>query len=159
MKISGVSPLVLKCINRELAGKSLYGVAYAKKVFRIYGLNVEGVFPVFEGIKITLQEDVDTLYHRLGNTDYGFYHGTMREATKLLKQQLKSLPHLRKLFTDSQLKDIENERERIDGKIWHHYEELSAQGYPIMQLVDERLHSLCKHTGGSYTWNPKHYPL
>ena len=92
-------------------------------------------------------------------THFGVSRGTMREATKLLKQQLKSLPHLRKLFTDSQLKDIENERERIDGKIWHHYEELSAQGYPIMQLVDERLHSLCKHTGGSYTWNPKHYPL
>ena len=142
MKTSGELPFALKCINRELAGKSLHGVAYVKKAFRIYGLNVEGVFPVFEGIKITLQEDVDTLYHRLGNTDYGFYHGTMREATKLLKQQLKSLPHLRKLFTDSQLK-----------------EELSAQGYPIMQLVDERLHSLCKHTGGSYTWNPKHYPL
>lgn len=27
---------------------------------------------------------------------------------------------------------------------------------PIMQLVDEKLHSACSHTGGSYTWNKKH---
>lgn len=41
--------------------------------------------------------------------------------------------------------------------IWHHYEELTIEGFPIMQLVDENLHSKCKHTGGSYTWNPKHF--
>lgn len=147
----------IKCINSRFEGKHIAGVKYERKRFMIHGLCTEGVFPVFEGIKITLQEDVDTLYQRLGNTDYGFYHGTMKEATKLLKQKLFYSPEIRKLFTKHQLEDIEQEREKITGKIWHHYEELSEQGYPIMQLVDECLHTLCKHTGGSYTWNPKHY--
>lgn len=150
---------LVKCVNRNLDGQCLEGVKYEKKVFPIYGIYVEGVFPVFEGIKITLQADVDTLYAQLGNTDYGFYHGTMREATRLLKQRLRASPELHCLFSDLQLNDIDREREKIIGKIWHHYEELSPEGYPIMQLVDERLHSLCKHTGGSYTWNPKHYRL
>ena len=147
----------IKCINSRFEGKYIAGVKYERKRFMIHGLCAEGVFPVFEGIKITLQEDVDTLYQRLGNTDYGFYHGAMKEATKLLKQKLSYSPEMRKLFTRHQLEDIEQEREKITGKIWHHCEELSEQGYPIMQLVDERPHTLCKHTGCSYTWNPKHY--
>ena len=147
----------IKCINSRFEGKYIAGVKYERKRVMIHRLCAEGVSPVFEGIKITLQEDVDTLYQRLGNTDYGFYHGTMKEATKLLKQKLFYSPEIRKLFTKHQLEDIEQEREKITGKIWHHCEELSEQGYPIMQLIDERPHTLCKHTGCSYTWNPKHY--
>ena len=147
----------IKCINSRFEGKYIAGVKYERKRVMIHRLCAEGVSPVFEGIKITLQEDVDTLYQRLGNTDYGFYHGAMKEATKLLKQKLSYSPEMRKLFTRHQLEDIEQEREKITGKIWHHCEELSEQGYPIMQLIDERPHTLCKHTGCSYTWNPKHY--
>lgn len=43
----------------------------------------------------------------------------------------------------------------VSGFIWHHYEELDRER-PIMQLVDEKLHTACSHTGGSYTWNRKH---
>ena len=99
----------------------------------------------------------DTLYHLLGNTDYTFYHGTMREATKILKKEIEGNSLLQKRFSVQQLEDIKKEKERITGMIWHHYEELTIEGFPIMQLVDENLHSKCKHTGGSYTWNPKHF--
>lgn len=146
----------IKCINQEHAGDCIAGVRMVKKSFTIHGLCVEGVFPVFEGIKVSLSKDVDTLYHQLGNTDYTFYHGTMREATKVLKQMIASNPSLKTSFTLEQLEDIAKEKERITGKVWHHYEELTTDGCPIMQLVDETQHSLVKHTGGSYTWNPKH---
>ena len=107
----------IKCINSRFEGKYIAGVKYERKRVMIHRLCAEGVSPVFEGIKITLQEDVDTLYQRLGNTDYGFYHGTMKEATKLLKQKLFYSPEIRKLFTKHQLEDIEQEREKITEKI------------------------------------------
>ena len=95
--------------------------------------------------------------NQLGNTDWAFYEGTMREATKILKNVLHRSPSLSTLFSAQQLADIEQEKGQISGKVWHHYEELTADGRPIMQLVDRELHQKCKHTGGSYTWNPKHF--
>ena len=79
----------------------------------------------------------------------------MRLATKKLKQIMKDKPNIRNQFTVDQIKDIEAEKEKISQLIWHHYEELDEER-PIMQLVDERQHSSCSHTGGSYTWNKKH---
>ena len=73
--------IVLKYINGSFAGKRLHGVPFERKVLRIHGLVAEGVFPVFQGIKVELLADVDTLYHQLGNTDQAFYSGTMREAS------------------------------------------------------------------------------
>ncbi len=147
----------IKCINSQYEGTSLHGVRYERKNFRIHGLQATGVFPVFEGIKVELQEDVDTLYHRLGNTDSKFYNGTMQEATKVLKSLLRQRPALARQFTARQLDDINMEKKDIDGKTWHHYEELTPDGRPLMQLVDSARHAACKHTGGSYTWNPKHF--
>lgn len=141
--------------NQNLINTISNGVPYKKKSFTLYGIEVCGVFPVFEGVKVTLDGTVDTLYKELGNTDYAFYHGTMRLATKKLKQIIKERPDIRNLFTAEQIKDIEAEKEKISGYVWHHYEELDGER-PIMQLVDEKLHSACSHTGGSYTWNKKH---
>lgn len=141
--------------NQNLINTISNGVPYKKKSFILYGIEVCGVFPVFEGVKVTLDGTVDTLYKELGNTDYVFYHGTMRLATKKLKQIIKERPDIRNLFTAEQIKDIEAEKEKISGYVWHHYEELDGER-PIMQLVDEKLHSACSHTGGSYTWNKKH---
>lgn len=141
--------------NQNLINTISNGVPYKKKSFILYGIEVCGVFPVFEGVKVTLDGTVDTLYKELGNIDYAFYHGTMRLATKKLKQIIKERPDIRNLFTAEQIKDIEAEKEKISGYVWHHYEELDGER-PIMQLVDEKLHSACSHTGGSYTWNKKH---
>lgn len=124
-------------------------------MYYLYRIQVCGVFPVFEGIKVTLDGTVDSLYKELGNTDYAFYHGTMKLATKKLKQLMKVKPEIRNRFSVEQIKDIEAEKEKISGLIWHHYEELDGES-PIMQLVDEKLHTACSHTGGSYTWNRKH---
>lgn len=145
----------LKTKNQNLINTTSNGVPYIKKCFTLYGIEVCGVFPVFQGIKVTLDGTVDSLYKELGNTDYAFYHGTMRLATKKLKQLIKVKPDIRNQFSAMQIKDIEAEKEKISGLIWHHYEELDGES-PIMQLVDEKLHTACSHTGGSYTWNRKH---
>ena len=147
----------LKCINESYAEKYLHDVLFRRKVLHIHGLEAEGVFPVFQGIKVELRADVDSLYHMLGNTDKAFYEGTMREATKILKVLVNQKPSLRVKFTPQQLDDIEHERAQITDMVWHHYEELTKDGRPIIQLVDRKLHQQCKHTGGSYTWNPKHF--
>lgn len=144
-------------INRKMEGKEICGVKYVKKIFVIHERSVEGVFPIFNGIKITLSKDMDSLYFDLGNTDNKFYNGTMLEATKALAIMLENNPQLKESFTEQQLKDIYELKKKITGKTWHHYEELSKDGCPIMQLVDEDQHSMCSHTGGSYTWNIKKF--
>lgn len=59
--------------NQNLVNTTNNGVPYVKKNFILYGIEVCGVFPVFQGIKVTLDGTVDTLYKELGNTDYAFY--------------------------------------------------------------------------------------
>lgn len=145
----------LKTKNQNLVNTISNGIPYINKCITLYRIQVCGVFPVFEGIKVTLDGTVDSLYKELGNTDYAFYHGTMKLATKKLKQLMKVKPEIRNRFSVEQIKDIEAEKEKIPGLIWHHYEELDGES-PIMQLVDEKLHTACSHTGGSYTWNRKH---
>jgi hypothetical protein len=146
---------ILETKNSKLKGTTLHGVPYKEKTFSLYGILVQGVFPVFQGIKVVLDGTVDSLYRELGNTDARFYNGTMKLATQKLKRRLAAQPSLRRNYTPNQLRDIDAEKEKIVGLIWHHYEELEGES-PIMQLVDETLHSACIHTGGSYTWNKKH---
>lgn len=145
----------LKTKNQALVNSIFNGVPFIKKSFTLYGIEVCGVFPVFQGIKVTLDGTVDSLYNELGNTDYAFYHGAMKLATKKLKQIIKERPDIKNLFTEVQINDIEAEKEKISGLIWHHFEELDGEK-PIMQLVDEQQHSTCGHTGGSFTWNRRH---
>ena len=52
----------LKCINEAMAGKSLHGVPFERKVLHIHGVEATGVFPVFDGIKVELADDVDTYW-------------------------------------------------------------------------------------------------
>lgn len=75
----------------------------------------------------------------------------MKKNKRIIEQK----SEIRSWFFAVQIKDIEAEKEKISGLIWHHYEELDGES-PIMQLVDEKLHTACSHTGGSYTWNRKH---
>lgn len=85
------------------------------------------------GIKVTLDGTVDSIYKELGNTDYAFYHGTMRLVTKKLKRIIMERPDIRSRFSLVQIKDIEAEKEKISGLIWHHYEELDGES-PISSL-------------------------
>ena len=82
-----------------------------------------------------------------------FYWRTVRDVKKTLPYAKLICSTL--LETYEYLETFETEKEKISGLIWHHYEELDGEK-PIMQLVDEKLHSACSHTGGSYTWNKKH---
>lgn len=61
---------------------------------------------------MVLDGSVDALYKQLGNTDYAFYHGTMRLATIKLKEMLERNAALKKQFTKEQLDDIQAGRER-----------------------------------------------
>lgn len=92
--------------NQNLVNTTSNGVPYIKKCFILYGIEVCGVFPVFEGIKVTLDGTVDSIYKQLGNTDYAFYHGTMRFATKKLKQIIMERSDIRIRFSEVQIKDI-----------------------------------------------------
>lgn len=100
----------LRTKNQNLVNTTSNGVPYIKKCFTLYGIEVCGVFPVFEGIKLTLDGTVDSLYKELGNTDYAFYHGTMRLATKKLKHIIMERPDIKSRFSAVQIKDIEAEK-------------------------------------------------
>lgn len=143
--------------NKKMKDKNINGVEYKEKIFTIHNRKVKGVFPIFNGMKITLPKHMDTLYVELGNTDSRFYNGTMKEATKALKIELEKNPELEAQFSPQQLEDIYAEKNKITGKTWHHFEELGEGNQPIMQLVDEKQHVECAHTGGSYTWNRKKF--
>ena len=140
-----------RCINRELEGNGLY----EKKTIKIWGRYVEGVFPKFEGPKVTLKEGIND-YVKKFITDKKFYYGTMEEASKVLWEQIKDDPETQKNYTSEQLEALKQGKAKIPGKIWHHHEEMDGD-HPIMQLVDEKEHDKNQHTGGSYTWNEKHY--
>lgn len=69
------------------------------------------------GIKVTLDGTVDSIYKELGNTDYAFYHGTMRLATKKLKRIIMERPDIRSRFSLVRINDVEAEKEKIFGLI------------------------------------------
>ena len=140
-----------RCINRKLEGNGLY----EKKTIKILGRYVEGVFPKFKGPKVILKEGIMDYVEEFG-TGGRFYSGTMEEASKALWEQIKDEPEAQKEYTPEQLEALKQGKAKIPGKVWHHYEEMNGDR-PIMQLVDEKEHKENKHTGGSYTWNEKHY--
>lgn len=140
-----------RCINRKLEGNGLYN----KKTIKIWGRYVEGVFPKFKGPKVTLKKGIMDYVEKFG-TGGRFYSGTMEEASKTLWEQIKDEPEAQKEYTPEQLEALRQGKAKIPDKVWHHYEEMYGDR-PIMQLVDEKEHKENKHTGGSYTWNEKHY--
>ena len=132
-------------------------VVYRRKVFKIYGNYVEGVFPQFEGPKITLNDSSETLGNKYGKI--GIYTKEMIEATLKLRDELKINPKLKEkcCFTEAELKAIENGEETIPNRTWHHCEEMGEGREPILQLVDQATHRKCSHKGGSYTNNENNF--
>lgn len=141
----------LPTFNSKLEGRIDTEVLFVRKRFQIHGLIVEGVFPVFEGVKIRLPDYCmsDPFWEKFGKNSYA---EQMRTASAELSMQIQVSPSLAKIFTEEQLRAIHARKSIIPQLTWHHTEE-----WLTMQLVDSRLHNLYKHTGGSYTWNIKHF--
>lgn len=134
----GVKPRHITTINEGLAGKSVYGVKYARRVFTLNGERVEGVFPVFKSeFNCKLPEN---LYTASDNEQ-------MKYCTKKLAERIERDPEFAKRFTPRQLEQIKNGVPRISGLTWHH-SEIPGR----MQLVDAGEHSAIHHTGGRSIW-------
>jgi hypothetical protein len=131
-------PEHINTINQDKEGTVYNGVPYEKKVFRVQGKKVEGVFPQFKS-------DFDTILPRnlLNASDIEQF----KYATEKLRLAIECNPDLARNFTPRQLEQIKNGRPKIEGKTWHHNE---IPG--IMQLVDEDTHRNCRHTGGRNIW-------
>ena len=132
-------PRHIKTINEDKAGTEYGGVLYQRRVFRINGEKVEGVFPRFDS------EFNAFLPKRLW---YASDNEQFKYCTEKLKQKIESDPEFAKKFTPRQLEQIRDGAPRISGLTWHHKE------YPpgAMQLVDSRTHEFCRHTGGRSIW-------
>ena len=100
-KVILIVMIQLKTKNQNLVNTTSNGVPYIKKCFILYGIEVCGVFPVFEGIKVTLDGTVDSIYKELGNTDYALLwkdltseDGFQQCKSKILKPRKKKFPDL-----------------------------------------------------------------
>lgn len=144
----------LKTINEHLENNSNIDVPFKRKRFQIHGITVEGVFPAFEGIEIKLDSYYmsDQFWEDNNNNDQKCYREQMRAASRALSEMLKKKPSLRSSFTEPQLECIEKGSDYIPDYTWHHKED-----WLVMQLVKTTDHKAYKHTGGSYTWNIKHF--
>lgn len=133
-------PKHIKTIKEELEGKNYPGtdVKYQKRVFKLDGEKVEGVFPVFESKYNTVL--LKYLYNASDTEQFKY-------CTKNLALKIKSDPEFAKQFTPRQIEQIKNGEPRIAGLTWHH-NEIPGK----MQLVDSNVHSICKHTGGRSIW-------
>lgn len=136
--IEGTKPRHIPTINEGMAGKSVNGVKFARRVFTLNGEKVEGVFPVFESeFNVKLPEN---LYKASDNEQ-------MRYCTKKIDERIERDPEFAKEFTPRQLEQIRNGEPRISGLTWHH-SEIPGK----MQLVDANDHSAARHTGGRSIW-------
>ena len=136
--IEGTKPRHIPTINEGMAGKSVNGVKFARRVFTLNGEKVEGVFPVFKSeFNVKFPEN---LYKASDNEQ-------MRYCTKKLAERIERNPEFAKKFTPRQLEQIKNGEPRISGLTWHH-SEIPGK----MQLVDANDHSTARHTGGRSIW-------
>lgn len=124
----------------DLEGKTAEnGVPYERKRIEINGVQIEGVFPVFDSA-------FDT---RLDPDNYQS-KAYAKECNANLKNTIESNPELRSKFTAEQIKDIEEGRTPT-GYVWHHNEEPGK-----MQLVKREDHDRviggAAHTGGNSLW-------
>lgn len=126
----------------DLEGKTAEnGVCYERKRIEINGVQIEGVFPVFDSVfDMQLPED------KYKSNTYA------KECNAKLKEEIHKNPELREKFTKEQLDDIENGR-TPEGYVWHHNEEPGK-----MQLVKREDHDRsiggAAHTGGNILWGP-----
>lgn len=134
----GTKPRHIPTINEGLAGKSVNGISFARRVFGLNGEKVEGVFPVFKSeFNVKLPENL----HRASDNEQ------MRYCTKKLAERIERDPAFGKKFSPRQLEQIRNGEPRISGLTWHHSEICGK-----MQLVDANDHNAARHTGGRSIW-------
>lgn len=113
------------------------GVKYERKTVVVNGVEVSGVFPVFDSTyEAQLPKD------KLKDSDAK----QEKECNKQLKDAIENDPELESEFTDEQLEQIEN-GDTPDGYTWHHNEEEGK-----MQLVKTENHQQNGHTGGKVIW-------
>lgn len=115
------------------------GVPYRRKLIDIYGVKIEGVFPVFDS-KFDVQLEPENYRTRT----------YAKECNAVLQERVNEDPKLRSEFSNDQLKEIEDGTTPT-GYVWHHNEEPGK-----MQLVKAEDHDRTRggaaHTGGNSLW-------
>jgi len=128
-------------LKQDLEGKEHpeTGVPYVVKVVEnSKGELVEVVVPEFNSVfDLHLPEELHIA------TDYKQFS----ECNRQLKEVVQNNPELAAKFTEEQLDQIMN-GETPDGYTWHHDAEKGK-----MQLVDSKIHSQTRHTGGKAIWS------
>jgi hypothetical protein len=138
--VDGSDLVEMSTIRSDLKGSVYPGtnVLYLERIIEYAGKKIKGVFPKFDfAFETRIAED---LYL---STDYKQFTA----CTKALNEEIKRNPQMAAKFTAEQLEDIANGREKIRGYTWHHNEEPG-----VMQLVDEEVHGIARHTGGKKIW-------
>lgn len=129
-----------KTDRSDLEGKtSENGVPYERKTIEINGVKIEGVFPIFDSVFDTQLDSNNFKTKTYAN-----------ECNTKLKEAVNNNPDLKSIFTEEQLKNIED-GQTPTGYVWHHNEEPGK-----MQLVKREDHDKtiggAAHTGGNSLW-------
>jgi len=128
----------IKTINEGKEGQEgENGVKYERKTIVINGVEVEGVFPVFESAAVVQLPEELLKASDAKQMDY---------CNQKLKEEVENDPELAKKFTPEQLEQIKN-GETPDGYTWHHNEKSGK-----MELVRTDDHQANRHTGGKAIW-------
>ena len=130
--------IIIRTINDSKEGQeSENGVRYEKKTIIVNGVEIEGVFPVFDS-----EYDTQLPEDKIKETD-----AKQNEyCNEQLKNEVENNPELAENFTPEQIEQIKN-NETPDGYTWHHNEESGK-----MQLVKTEDHQANRHTGGKAIW-------
>ena len=133
-------PRHIHTIREDLEGQTYpeTDVLYVRRVLRVNGERVEGVFPQFESKFDT------SLPKSLWN---GSDMEQFKYCTERLKERIERDPEFAKQCTPRQLQQIREGAPRISGLTWHH-SEIPGK----MQLVNAETHEKCRHTGGRSIW-------
>lgn len=141
-------------INHALEGRTDIDVPFVRQIIDVFGHKVEGVFPRFDPVAEIILDPYYDSREFYDNNVSTCYTKQMRQASLQLAAALArdvSLAVKLKL-TPKQVEDIKGGTTKPDGLTWHHHQDRRK-----MQLVNAALHSKYKHTGGSYTWNERHF--
>lgn len=131
---------VLMTQNSHLDGQlhQETGIPYKAQTVELpNGVEVTGVFPIFEGVAdVHLPED---MYESSDFLHFSY-------ANEQLLEQVRNDTGVASQFTSEQMEQIYF-GETPDGYSWHHHEELGR-----LQLVDEEVHAKSGHSGGRSIW-------
>ncbi|MGL4607583.1 MAG: HNH endonuclease [Eubacteriaceae bacterium] len=138
LSIDGNGQLYLKTINEGKEGtEGENGVKYERRTVVVNGIEIEGVFPVFDSKFDTQLPDDRLQASDLKQENY---------CNEKLKDAVNGDTEFAKQFTPEQLEQIKN-GDTPDGYTWHHNEESGK-----MQLVKTDDHQANRHTGGKAIW-------